>query len=325
MPPAVIMEKQKLIAIAGPTASGKTALAVTVAKTLSGEVISNDSMQVYRGMEISTAAPTVEEMDGVPHHLIGILSPDEDFSCADYAALAKEKIKEVASRGKLPVMCGGTGLYLDSVLKVNDFSEGVKNEDLRLELSRYSEEHGAEALHKMLREFDPEAAEAIHMNNVRRVIRAIEIYKTTGITKTKWDRRSIEKAGEYDSLTVVLDFLSRELLYSRIDRRVDVMVSHGLLSEVEALFKGGYLENGKPAAQAIGCKEFIPYFAGEIGLEEALEEVKTASRRYAKRQITWFRRYKDALVIHPDREDGSLKSTDELLSEILRFFPDKGL
>ena len=309
------MKKERILAVAGPTASGKTAFAVTLAKKLGGEVISNDSMQIYRGMEIGTAAPTVDEMGGIPHHMIGIAEPLEEFSCADYAAAAKNIIKEVISRKKVPIFCGGTGLYLDAVLKVNDFSASVKNDALREELSAFAEINGADALHERLRAVDPQSADAIHKNNVRRVIRAIEIFENTGITKTEWDKKSVEKPSEYDATVIVLDFLSRELLYSRIDRRVDAMMESGLEAEVRRLWENGLLSPKKPAFQAIGYKEFIPYFEGKATLSETADAIKLATRRYAKRQITWFKRYDNAIFLHPDREDGSIKSSEELFAE----------
>ena len=310
------MEKTKIIAIAGPTASGKTSLAVTVAENLGGEVISNDSMQIYRGMEIGTAAPTMEERRGIPHHMVGMIEPAAGFSCADFADRAKSIISDITARGKLPVFCGGTGLYLDSVLQVEDFSASAKNDTLREDLSAFAEINGAEALHGRLRAVDPEAADAIHPNNVRRVVRAIEIYETTGITKTEWDRRSAFAESPYDSKVVVLEFLSRELLYERCDKRVDAMFASGLEAEVRSLWEKGLLSPEKPAFQAIGYKEFIPYFEEKLTPDEVRDTVKLNTRHYAKRQITWFRRYKNAIFVHPDREDGTIKSSEELFEEI---------
>ena len=311
------MEKQIVLAVAGPTASGKTALAVCAAQKLGGEVISNDSMQIYRGMEIGTAAPTPEETCGIPHHMIGIAEPSCEFSCADYAEAAKAIIKDVASRGKMPILCGGTGLYLDAVIRVDSFSSSVKNDALRDELSAFAEKHGAHALHERLRELDGEAAQSIHENNIRRVIRAIEIYETTGVTKTEWDKRSVFVETPYNEKIVVLDFISRTLLYERCDKRVDSMFEAGLENEVEALWRSGNLVPSRPAYQAIGYKEFIPYFNGECPLDEVRENIKLATRHYAKRQITWFKRYKEAIVLHPDRSDGSMKSCEELFKEIM--------
>lgn len=309
--------KTKIIAVAGPTASGKTALAVKLARTLGGEVISNDSMQIYRGMEIGTAAPTTRETDGVPHHMIGCCAPTDEFSCADYAAAARGLIDEISSRKKLPVFCGGTGLYLDAVLSVDTFSASAKDDALRLELEEYAKTHGAEALHEKLRAVDPTAADSIHANNIRRVIRAIEIYETTGTTKTEWDSRSLYTSSPYDAKIVVLDFLSREILYDRIERRVDAMMDAGLEKEVRALFDAGLLNEKKPAYQAIGYKEFIPYFNGMFSLDDAVAGIKQNTRRYAKRQQTWFKRYKDAVRIHPDTESGAIRTVDDICAEVL--------
>ncbi len=308
--------KTKIIAVAGPTASGKTSLAIEIAKRVGGEVISNDSMQIYRGMEIGTAAPTVEEMQGIPHHMVGVCDPSDEFSCADYAARARAIIDEVQAGGKVPVFCGGTGLYLDSVLSVSDLSEGEKDEAVRARLTSLAEREGAAALHERLRAVDPQAADAIHMNNVRRVVRALEIYETTGITKTEWDRRSKERELPYDLKMAIIEFSSRELLYSRIDKRVHLMMEAGLLSEVRSLFERDLLTSDKPAFQAIGYKEFIPYFRGEASLEECIAQVQLASRRYAKRQQTWFRRYDSAIRLVAD-EGGSLKSASDLCDEFL--------
>lgn len=310
--------KTKIIAVAGPTASGKTALAVSLAKALDGEVISNDSMQVYRGMEIGTAAPTEAEMNGIPHHMIGCIDPTEEFSCADYAASARVHIEEISNRKRLPIFCGGTGLYLDAVLSVDNFSESAKDETLRAELSAFAEKNGAEALHERLRRIDPVSADAIHANNVRRVIRAIEIYETTGVTKTEWDARSLYADSPYDAKIIVLDFLSRGLLYERIDRRVDTMFEMGLEEEVRSLYNAGLLQEKKPAYQAIGYKEFVPYFKGECSLTEVAEQIKLNTRHYAKRQQTWFKRYKNAIRIHPDTENGDIRTASAICDEVLK-------
>ncbi len=307
-------ENKKIIAVAGPTASGKTALAVQLALCFNGEVVSNDSMQIYKGMEIGTAAPTMEERLGVPHHLVGICTPDTDFSCADYGELGKKCADEILSRGKTPVFCGGTGLYLDAVTSISSYSEGVKNEALREELAREAEEMGNEAVHARLRSVDPEAAESIHPNNVRRVIRAIEIYETTGIPKTEWDRRSKDAVPPYDAAIVVLEFFNRDLLYQRIDCRVDIMLEAGLEEEARRLFAQGLISEKAPAYQAIGYKELLGYFSGAETLADAAKKIKQNSRRYAKRQITWFKRYKDAIVIHPD--DGEkMRNFDSIAQE----------
>ncbi len=302
--------------MAGPTASGKTALAIEIAKRVGGEVISNDSMQVYRGMEIGTAAPTHDEMDGVVHHMVGVCDPTDEFSCADYAQRARAIIEDVAARGKVPVFCGGTGLYLDSTLSVSDMAQSGKDDAVRERLSAFAEKEGAEALHNRLREVDPEAADSIHMNNVRRVIRALEIYETTGITKTEWDRRSKETELPYEVYMAVIEFSDRDLLYSRIDKRVHLMMEAGLLDEVRELFEKGLLSADKPAFQAIGYKEFVPYFEKGADLSECVAEVQQSSRRYAKRQITWFRRYSGCIRLIADR-DGCVRTAGDLCDEFL--------
>ena len=308
--------KKKIIAIAGPTASGKTSLAIEIAKAVGGEVISNDSMQVYRGMEIGTAAPTAEEMDGIVHHMVGVCDPSEEFSCAEYADRARQIIDDICARGKVPVFCGGTGLYLDASLTLSDLSEGGKDEGVRERLSAFAEKEGNHALHERLREIDPHAADAIHENNVRRVIRALEIYETTGVTKTEWDRRSKERELPYDVYMGIISFFDRELLYSRINRRVHLMMEAGLLCEARELFEKGLLCRDKPAFQAIGYKELIPYFENSSTLEECIEAIQLSSRRYAKRQITWFKRYSDACILVAD-ENGTVKTAKELCREFL--------
>ena len=307
-------KNNKIIAVCGPTASGKTSLAVELAIRLNGEVVSCDSMQIYKGMEIGTAAPTMEERRGVPHHLVGICSPDRDFSCAEYSELGKTTADDILARGKLPVFCGGTGLYLDSVTAISSYSDSYKDTALREELERFAEEMGVDALHERLRKIDPPAAEATHKNNVRRVIRAIEIFETSGKTKTEWDLLSKEQKTPYDMKMIVLHFSDRELLYKRIEKRVDLMVRDGLLEEAEHLYSQGLLNEDFPAFQAIGYKELIPYLKGEESLETGLERIKQNTRRYAKRQITWFKRYKDAIVISPDC-DGVIRPFEDIVAE----------
>ena len=282
--------KQKILAVVGPTASGKTSLSIALAKALGGEVLSCDSMQIYRDMDIGTAKPTAEEQDGVPHHLIDIAAADEPFSCAEYAAMAKETIAEIASRGKLPIFCGGTGLYLDGVLRGgNSYEKTETDPEYRAALERMAAEQGAEAVHAMLAAVDPEAAQATHPNNVKRVIRALEIYKTTGLTKTELDRRSVQVESEYDALVLGIRFPDTEELYARINMRVDMMIDQGLLDECRRLMDAGVFERSATAAQAIGYKELFPYLRGELPLESCVETLKMATRRYAKRQMTWFR------------------------------------
>ena len=302
-------DKQKIIAVVGPTASGKTSLSIALAKELGGEILSCDSMQIYRDMDIGTAKPSAEEQDGVPHHLIDIAAADEPFSCAEYAALAKNKIAEVASRGKLPIFCGGTGLYLDGVLRGgNSYEKTETDPTYRAELEQVAAEQGAETVHAMLAAVDPDAAQATHPNNVKRVIRALEIYHTTGVTKTELDRRSVQVESEYDALVLGIRFPDTEELYERINLRVDLMIEQGLLDECLRLMEAGVFERSATAAQAIGYKELFPYLRGELPLKNCVETLKMATRRYAKRQMTWFRMHGN--VVWLDR-DG--KTSDEAL------------
>ena len=282
------MKKIKILCIVGPTASGKSALALELARQLDGEIISCDSMQIYRRMDIGTAKPTQEEMSRIRHHMIDVAEPDESFSCADYVKLAETEIKDCAARGKLPIVCGGTGLYLDSLLRGADFEETAGDEKIREELFAFAGREGAHALHEELCKIDPESAEAIHENNVKRVVRAIEIYRVCGVPKSELDRRSQLLGDRFDATVIGLRYTDREKLYSRIEKRVDIMMSEGLLAETEALLSEGVFEKNHTAAQAIGYKELLAYIAGEEDIDTAVERLKTATRRYAKRQMTWF-------------------------------------
>lgn len=290
----------KIIAVAGPTASGKSALALELCKRLDGELISLDSMQIYRGLDIGTAKPTKAEQAEVRHHMIDICEPTENFSAAEFAERAHKVIADVRSRGKRAVLCGGTGLYLDTVLGRLDFGEIESDEKLRGELIAFAEKNGAEALHERLRGIDPQAAEKIHKNNVRRVARAIEIYELTGKTKTEHDREAISDS-PYESLIIGLDYDDREVLYSRINRRVDAMIEAGLEREVRSLLSRGLLSAESTAGQAIGYKEMLGYIAGDCSLGDAVEKIKLGTRRYAKRQLTWLRRNPSINWLYPDR------------------------
>ncbi len=290
----------KIIAVAGPTASGKSALALELCKRLDGELISLDSMQIYRGLDIGTAKPTKAEQAEVCHHMIDICEPTENFSAAEFAERAHKVIADVQSRGKKAVLCGGTGLYLDTVLGRLDFGEIESDEKLRGGLIAFAEENGAEALHERLREIDPQAAEKIHPNNVRRVARAIEIYELTGKTKTEHDREAISDS-PYESLIIGLDYDDREVLYNRINRRVDAMIEAGLEGEVRSLVSRGLLSAESTAGQAIGYKEMLGYIAGDCSLGDAVEKIKLGTRRYAKRQLTWLRRNPSINWLYPDR------------------------
>lgn len=282
------MEKIKILCIVGPTASGKSSLALELAKDLGGEIISCDSMQIYRRMDIGTAKPTAEEMSRIKHHMIDVADPDESFSCADYVKLADVAIRDCAKRGKLPIVCGGTGLYLDALLRGADFEETAGDEKIREELLAFAEREGAHALHEELCRIDPESAAAIHENNVKRVVRAIEIYRVCGVPKSELDRRSQLVGDRFDATVIGLRYANREKLYSRIEKRVDIMMSEGLLTETKTLLSEGVFEKNNTAAQAIGYKELLSHIAGNEELDEAVERLKTATRRYAKRQMTWF-------------------------------------
>ena len=315
-------KKIQILAIVGPTASGKTAVAVELARRLGGEVVSCDSMQVYRRMNIGTAKPTAEEMRDVPHHLIDAVEPDVPFSCAEYVSMASEAVKEISARGKLPILCGGTGLYLDRFL-CGEMEETHADEDLRASLFTFAEQAGAEALHAHLREVDPESAEAIHPNNVKRVVRALEIYEQTGIPKSEFDRRSQLGESPYDATVIGLHYPCREVLYERINRRVDMMLADGLLEETKRLLDEGVFEVNLTAAQAIGYKELLGYLGGNETLNEAAENLKTATRRYAKRQLTWFTAKPYVEWVEME-QNGSLRSLDDVCQEILSRFEQEG-
>ena len=283
--------KIPLVAVVGPTASGKSALAVELAIRFGGEVISADSMQIYKRMDIGTAKPTAEEMRGVTHHLINIAEPSELFSVVDYVERAKACIEDICSRGKLPILAGGTGLYIRSLLQGTLFSEGGRDESVRRELAEKAEKEGAGPLLQELKSFDPESAERIHPNNISRIIRAIEIYRVTGKTMTEQNKESHRGSSPYRACMIGLCFEDRQNLYRRIDERVDQMIRAGLAEEARSILNeaDACVET---SLQAIGYKEFRPYFEGKITLEEAAAQIKLETRHYAKRQMTWFRRDK---------------------------------
>ena len=308
--------KIKILAVVGSTASGKTALSIALAKKLRGEIISCDSMQIYRRMDVGTAKPTPEEMAGIPHHLLDFIEPDTPFSCAEYVSMAKKVAEEIHARGHLPILCGGTGLYLDSFLRGGGFEETVTDPALRESLFAFAAEHGNHALHERLRAVDPESADAIHENNVKRVVRALEIFESTGVTKTEMDRRSRTLETPYDACVIGLRYQNREILYRRIDKRVDLMLEAGLLEETKRLMEEGVFERNSTAAQAIGYKELLGYLRKEQSLDEAVEDLKRATRRYAKRQITWFGAKDYVHWVDADR-DGSMRSFEEILEEAL--------
>lgn len=280
--------KAKILAVVGPTASGKSALAIELAKRFNGEIICCDSMQIYKQMNIGTAKPDEEELNSAVHHLFDFADPKVSFSCADYIPLANEVVEDILSRGKLPIFCGGTGLYLDRFLSGAEFESTEVDEDFRREMNAFALEFGNEALHQKLREIDPKSAEEIHPNNVKRVIRALEIYRTSGRTKSEIDSESKVFESNYDCLQIGIKYENREFLYDRINLRVDKMMQAGLLDETRELLENGIFEANATAAQAIGYKELLSYFNGEKTLISAIEDLKMATRRYAKRQMTWF-------------------------------------
>ncbi len=306
----------------GPTASGKSKLAVELAERLGGEILSCDSMQIYRTMDIGTAKPTQSEMRGIPHHLLDFTDPHAPFSCADYVDAAKGILGTLARRGTLPILCGGTGFYLDRLLMGGTAEEATPSESLRAELRAYAEREGRHALHERLRAVDPESAEQIHENNLHRVLRALEIYETTGAPKSVWDRRSQGVEPCYDATVIGLRYLDRELLYARINERVDAMMREGLLEETKRLLADGVFESNATAAQAIGYKELLSHLRGEETLAEATERLKMATRRYAKRQMTWFGAKDYVRWIDLDR-DGERRPENEILADALRMIGEE--
>ena len=313
-------EKIKIIAVAGATASGKSRLALELASLYGGEIISCDSMQVYNRMDIGTAKPTAEERRAAVHHMIDIVEPNYNYSCAEYIKEAAKVIEDVSGRGKLPIICGGTGLYLDALLRGQNFSEeSSPDEAVRRELFEFAEKHGKDALFAELERIDPESAATIHPNNVKRVVRAIEIYRTSGEKKSELDRRSLEAPSRYDARVAALRYNDRDILRRRIDARVDEMIENGLEEETRALLEEGVFEKNTTAAQAIGYKEFLGYFRGDTSFSECTELLKTATRKYAKRQNTWFGAKNYVNWIDADCETG-IKSFKEIVNSASKCF-----
>ncbi len=301
------MEKIKILGVVGPTASGKTSLAVELAKKYGGEVISCDSMQIYKHISIATAKPTQAEMQGIKHHLIDFLDLDKSFSVADFVSLASDCAKDISARGKLPVLCGGTGLYFSSFIDNISFSDSGADPEYRAELEKRAEAEGAESLLKELAVYDPETAARLHPNNLKRIIRAMEHYKASGVTISEQNRLSRSVPSPYNPLILGITFKDREELYDRINARVDLMLENGLLEEAKWYFSQ---QNVATASAAIGYKELKPYFCGECSLEEAAANLKQETRRYAKRQLTWFRRDKRVRWIYADDPQNGSAATD---------------
>ena len=310
----------KAIAIVGPTGGGKTALSLSLAKALDGEILCCDSMQIYRHMDIGTAKPTPEEQAICPHHLVDIVDPHTSFSAADYTTLAMDAVRDITARGKCPIFCGGTGLYLDAVRTLRHESEAPGADPVfraALQEKCHTEE-GRQELYASLEKIDPEAARATHPNNTRRVIRALEIHHLTGKTKTQLDLEASRKNPDLDLLIIGLFYESRDLLYSRIDSRVDAMLEDGLLEETKRLLEDGLFEKNATAAAAIGYKELTTYLSGTCSLEEAIDALKTASRRYAKRQMTYFKGMEGLIPLMAD-VSGEQKPLDVLTQEALSY------
>ena len=307
----------KVLCVVGPTATGKTKMGVALAKRFDGEVVSVDSMQLYRGMTIGTAAPTREEMEGIPHHMVAVADPAESWSAARDVSAADACVQDILRRGKLPVLVGGTGLYLDALIRGTDFAAGSQGTELRQQLQRRARQEGTETLLEELRRIDPAAAQKLHLRDEKRIIRALEVWYETGCTITEHDRQERQRPPKYDALYIGLDFLDRQDLRDRIDRRVDTMVEQGLLEEVETLLASG-LPRDATALQAIGYKQFLAVAEGTATRQEAIEEVKLRSRQYAKRQLTWLRRNPDIFWVRwerrPNFPEGLQKATEYLHS-----------
>jgi len=307
----------KVLVVAGPTASGKTRLSIELAKKYNGEIVSADSMQVYRRMDIGTAKADAEERAQAVHHMLDVAEPGEDFSVSRYVEEATCCCEDIIARGKMPIITGGTGQYIDALIAGLDFADRQEDMSLREKLYEQYDRLGGEEMLRRLSEFDPERAEKLHSADKRRIVRAMEIYELTGITISEHDRQTQLKPKRFEAFTIILNYKDRARLYDMIDRRVDKMIEQGLFEEVEALLSSG-LDDESTAMQAIGYKEAVMALRNEIGREEAAELIKLNSRRYAKRQLTWFRRSKDALWVEWDEKpdfDKALKKIEESINE----------
>lgn len=306
------MSKTKTVFVVGPTASGKTALGINLAERFLGEVVSADSMQIYKGIHIASAAPEKEEMRGIPHHLLEFLEPQESFSVADYVKTARGIIKDIEKRGKLPIVVGGTGLYISSLADNTEYTEEKTDYELRRRLEGRFDEIGAEQMLKELSEFDPDTAARLHPNNRRRIIRAFEVYETAGRTITEQNARSHAGEEYIEPLLIGITYRDRERLYDRINRRVDIMLENGLLEEA----KHAVLNSGG-AVQAIGHKELSGFLEGKCSLGEAVENLKRQTRRYAKRQLTWFNRDSRIHWIYADETDDAAADAAKITEKFL--------
>ncbi|OUN29303.1 tRNA (adenosine(37)-N6)-dimethylallyltransferase MiaA [Blautia sp. An81] len=304
--------KKPLIVLTGPTAVGKTSLSIALARAVEGEIISADSMQVYKHMDIGSAKIKKEEMEGIPHYLIDVLEPDEEFHVVRFQEMAKEAMKEIYSKGKIPILTGGTGFYIQAVVKDIDFSQDTEKSSVRERLENLAQEKGGEYLHELLAQRDPESAEKIHPNNIKRVIRALEYYELTGEKISLHNEREGEKVSPYNTAYFVLND-HRERLYEKIDRRVDQMLDEGLVEEVRRLAQMGYTRD-MVSMQGLGYKEILANLEGEYSLEEAVYVLKRDTRHFAKRQLTWFRREKDVIWVNkPDFDYDDKKILEYIL------------
>lgn len=310
------MEKKPLVVLTGPTAVGKTKASIGLAKAIGGEIISADSIQVYRHMDIGSAKIKKEEMDGVKHYLIDVLEPEEEFHVVRFQQMAKEAMEEIYASGHIPIIAGGTGFYIQALLYDIDFEEGEQDTALRESLEAYVKEHGPEALHARLEEVDPQSAKAIHANNVKRVIRAIEFYEQTGETISKHNEKETQKCSPYDFRYFVLND-ERAHLYERINARVDEMIEQGLVEEVRALKERGCTKD-MVSMQGLGYKEILEYLEGECTLEDAIYRLKRDTRHFAKRQITWFKREQDVIWVNKKEYDYNEKKILDTMLEQLK-------
>ncbi len=303
-----------LVVVCGPTASGKTALSIFIAENFGGEIISADSCQIYKYMNIGTAKPDEDEKKGIPHYMMDIINPDKDFSVFDFVKMAKKCIDDCHRRGVLPILVGGTGLYIDHLISNIELLKNSGNEDIRKKLKERLETEGKEALYSELEAIDKKAAEKIHINNTKRVLRALEIYYATGKTMSEQNELSRQNESEYNT-KILMPVWDREVLYERINKRVDIMLEAGLADEVKNLLNMGYDRDLK-AMQAIGYKEMFKYLSGEVSLDEAVFEIKQNSRHYAKRQLTWFKRNADIVCLTEDFFENAKVQIEEFLNEI---------
>ena len=289
------MPKPKVYVICGPTASGKTALSIELAKKIGGEIVSCDSMQIYKEMNIGTAKPTIQEMQGIKHYMIDIIPPDERYSVADYKKQAKQAIREIINNGKIPIIVGGTGLYVDSLIYEIEYQDIEFDEQYRNELEKREKLEGIKSLYKEAKKIDPQALEKISENDKKRIMRILEIYHATGKNKTEQEKKSREKEVEFDYKVYAISW-DREILYDRINRRVDIMIQQGLIEEVEKIYKK--YKKFPTAMQGLGYKEVVQYLENKITKEEMIEKIKMETRRYAKRQLTWFRKNKQTIWLN---------------------------